>query len=250
MYEHTNDAWSEPLIKVVEAALRDCRISIPPADKAKIRNYAPVFNSVSSKYDREKVDAVLEMMKMIGFIWLVDLRSDTDPRIKPVFTQTGVSRAFALFAMQTVLNSTVLSGETKESDVLKGIEEAADGYMLELACLITFAKRIEARGDSLLHLSTFRIFSGEGEIDVVVHDKRDSALYLYEITRSNEAKSDHGKNLINTKLIEYLKEHYGAETVHRAVLYRGDDNFTKLRSEIPYYKIEDYLIRVENGEIF
>ena len=124
MYEHTNAAWSEPLLKVLEAAIRDCGVSIPPADKAKIRNYAPVFKSVSSKYDREKVDAVLEMMKMIGFIWLVDLRSDADPRVKPVFTQTGISWAFALFTMQTVLNSTVLSGANKESDVLRGIEES------------------------------------------------------------------------------------------------------------------------------
>ncbi|MCL1793519.1 MAG: AAA family ATPase [Oscillospiraceae bacterium] len=250
MYEHANAAWGEPLAKVVEAAMRDCGISIPAAAKAKIRSYAPVFKSVSSKYDRKKANAVLEMMKMIGFIWLVDLRSDTEPRVKPVFAQTAVSRAFALFAMQTVLKSAALSGEIKESEVLEGIEEAADGYMLELACLITFAKRIESRGDSLLYLSAFRIFSGDGEIDIVVHDRRESALYLYEVKRSDEAKSDHGKNLINTKLIEYMREQYDAITVHRAVLYRGDDDFTKLRGEIPYYKIEDYLIRVENGEIF
>ena len=250
MYGHANEAWNEPLVKVVEAAMRNCGVSIAPALKEEIRKYVPIFKSKSSKYDREKVDAVLELMKMIGFVWQVDLWSNVEPRVKPVFLQTGVARAFALFAMQTVLNSGALSEVKKERDILNGIAAAADGYMLELACLITFAKRIEARGDSLLHLSTFRIFSGEGEIDIVVHDQRDSVLYLYEVKRSVEAKSDYGKNLINTELLEYIKGHYGAETVHRAVLYRGEDNFTKLRGEIPYYRIEDYLIRVENGEVW
>ena len=45
-------------------------------------------------------------------------------------------------------------------------------------------------------------------------------------------------------------EQYCADTVHRAVLYRGADNFTKMRGEIPYYNIEKYLVRVENGEVF
>ena len=250
MYEHANDAWGEPLAKVVEAALRGCGVSIPPVDKLEISKYAPIFRSESSKYDREKVDAILELMKTIGFVWQIDLCSNVRTRIKPVFSQTGVARAFALFAMKTVLNSGVIRDVKKEADVLSGIEAFADGFMLELACLITFAKRIEVRGDSMLHLSTFRIYSGEGEIDIVVHDKRDSVLYLYEVKRSVEAKSQHGKNLIDIELIKYLKEQYGAETIHRAVLYRGEDNFTKLRGEIPYYGIEDYLIRVENGEIF
>lgn len=250
MYGHTNDAWNEPLMKVVDAALRGCGVSILPVDKEEIRKYAPVFKSESSAYDREKVDAILELMKMIGFVWLVDLRSNMKPRVKPVFMQTGVARAFAVFAMKAVLDSGALTGTIKENEVLNGIEAAADGYMLELACLTTFFKRIEARGDSMIQLSTFRMYSGEGEIDIVAHDKCASILYLYEVKRSNEAKSEHGKNLINTELVGYLKEQYSAETVRRAVLYRGEDNFTKLRGEIPYYKIEDYLIRLENGEIF
>jgi|GEM_PF-1557250 len=250
MYGHANDAWGEPLVKIVEAALRNCGVSIPPADKAEISKYAPVFKPDSTKYERGKVEAVLELMKMIGFVWQVDLWSNVKPRIKPLFTQTGVSRAFALIAMKTVLESGVINDVAKTSDVINGIEAAADGYMLELACLLTFAKRIEARGDALLHLSTYRIYSGEGEVDVVVYDQRDSALYLYEIKRSGEAKSEYGKNLINAELIERLAEQYGAEIVHKAILYRGEDNFIKLRGEIPYYNIENYLIRVENGEIF
>jgi hypothetical protein len=250
MYGHMIDAWDEPLVKAVEAALRACGVHIPPAAKREIKMSAPLFRTVSSKFDRQKVDAVLELMQMIGFVWQVDFQSDTEPSVKPVFSQTGVARAFALFALKAVLDSGVFMGTPVEAEALSGIEDAADGYMLELACLITFAKRIEARGDSMLQLSTFRMYSGQGEVDIVVHDKRDATLYLYEVKRSDAAKSGHGKNLINTDLMDVLKERYGVSTIHRAVLYRGDDDFTKLRGEIPYFKIEDYLTRVENGEIF
>ena len=127
-------------------------------DKTDIRKYAPVFMSESSKYDRKKVDVVLMLMQKIGFIWMVDVKSDLNPKVKPVFMQTSVARAFALFAIQTVLKSGALQGTVKEHEVLKGIEAASDGYMIELACLITFAKRIESSGDSMLSLSVFVYF--------------------------------------------------------------------------------------------
>jgi len=66
-----------------------------------------VFASETTKFDASKVDAVIELMLQIGFLWQVDVKTDRGMQTKLVFTQTGVARSFALLAMQAVINNSV-----------------------------------------------------------------------------------------------------------------------------------------------
>ena len=246
---HAAHVWDEPMLKIVDSALRRCGVSIPHADKAEIRKYAPVFVSETTKYDASKVDAVIELMLQIGFLWKVDVKTDRGMQTRLVFTQTGVARSFALLAMQAVINSGVL--KESESKVLDGIEAATEGSMLELACLITFAKRIEKLIESDIFLSHYRIYTGEHEVDIVVHDRRANILYLYEVKRSANSDAAHARHIADNEFIEFLKTEYGVSAVKRAVLYRGDDTeIPQYGAEIPYYNVGGFLQMVENGDVF
>jgi len=246
---HAAYVWDEPMLKIVDSALRRCGVSIPHADKAEIRKYAPIFSSETTKFDASKVDAVIELMLQIGFLWKVDVKTDRGMQTRLVFAQTGVARSFALLAMQTVINSGVL--KESETKILDGIEAAAEGSMLELACLITFAKRIEKLTEADIFLSHYRIYTGEHEVDIVVHDRRASTLYLYEVKRSANADAAHARHIADNEFIKFLKMEYGVSTVKRAVLYRGDDTeIPQYGAEIPYYNVGGFLLRVENGDMF
>jgi len=246
---HAAHVWDEPMLKIVDSALRRCGVSIPHADKAEIRKYAPVFASETTKFDATKVDAVIELMLQIGFLWKVDVKTDRGMQTKLVFTQTGVARSFALLAMQTVINSGVL--KESEAKILDGIEAATEGSMLELACLITFARRIEKLIESDVFLSHYRIYTGEHEVDIVVHDRRASILYLYEVKRSTNADAAHARHIADDEFIDFLKTEYGVSAVKCAVLYRGDDTeIPQYGAEIPYYNVGGFLQRVENGDVF
>jgi len=246
---HAAHVWDEPMLKIVDSALRRCGVSIPHADKAKIRKYAPVFASETTKFDASKVDAVIELMLQIGFLWKVDVKTDRGMQTRLVFTQTGVARSFALLAMQAVINSGVL--KESEARILDGIEAATEGSMLELACLITFAKRIEKLTESDIFLSHYRIYTGEHEVDIVVYDRRASILYLYEVKRSTNAEAGHARHIADDEFIEFLKGEYAVSAVRRAVLYRGDDTeIPQYGAEIPYYNVGGFLQRVENGDVF
>ncbi|MCL2190351.1 MAG: hypothetical protein FWB87_16485, partial [Defluviitaleaceae bacterium] len=155
------------------------------ADKTEIRKYVPVFASETTKFDASKVDAVIELMLQIGFLWKVDVKADRGMQTRLVFTQTGVARSFALLAMQAVVDSGVL--KESEAKILDGIEAATEGSVLELACLITFIKRIEKSTEFDIFLSHYRVYTGEHEVDIVIHDRRANVLHLYEIKRSTNA---------------------------------------------------------------
>jgi len=246
---HAAHVWDEPMLKIVDSALRRCGVSIPHADKAEIRKYAPIFSSETTKFDATKVDAVIELMLQIEFLWKVDVKTDRGMQTRLVFTQTGVARSFALLAMQTVINSGVF--KESETKILDGIEAATEGSMLELACLITFAKRIEKLTESDISLSHYRIYTGEHEVDIVVHDRRAGILYLYEVKRSTNADATHARHIADNEFIEFLKTEYAASTVKRAVVYRGDDTeIPQYGVDIPYYNVGGFLQRVENGEVF
>ena len=280
---HAAHVWDEPMLKIVDSALSRCGVAIPHADKSKIRKYAPVFTSETTKYDASKVDAVVELMLLIGFLWKVDVKTNRGVQTRLVFTQTGVARSFALLAMQTVVDS----GALKESEAkvlyceletsavqipsfpfaatdssaralvfmpvhgIDGIEAATEGSMIELACLITFAKRIEKLTEADVFLSHYRVYTGENEVDIVVHDRRASILYLYEIKRSTNANVAHARHIADNEFIEFLKAEYAASSVKRAVIYRGDDTeIPQYGAEIPYYNVGGFLQRVENGDVF
>ena len=246
---HAAHVWDEPMLKIVDSALRRCGVSIPHADKAEIRKYAPVFASETTKFDASKVDAVIELMLQIGFLWKVDVKTDRGMQTRLVFTQTGVARSFALLAMQAVINSGVV--KDSETKILDGIEAATEGSMLELACLITFFKRIEKLTESDIFLSHYRIYTGEHEVDIVVYDRRASILYLYEVKRSTNADATYARHIADSEFIKFLKMEYGVSTVKRAVLYRGDDTeIPQYGAEIPYYNVGGFLKRVENGDVF
>jgi len=246
---HAAHVWDEPMRKIVDSALRRCGVSIPHADKAEIRKYAPVFTSETTKFDASKVDAVIELMLQIGFLWKVDVKTDRGMQTRLVFTQTGVARSFALLAMQAVVDSGVL--KESEAKILDGIEAATEGSMLELACLITFVKRIEKSTESDIFLSHYRIYTGEHEVDIVVHDRRASILYLYEVKRSTNADAAHARHIADNEFIEFLKTEYAASAVKRAVLYRGDDvEIPQYGAAIPYYNVGGFLQRMENGDVF
>jgi hypothetical protein len=85
----------------------------------------------------------------------------------------------------------------------------------------------------------------------MVFDSRTHTLYLYEVKRGIKVKSDYVKHLAKVHLVKQLQEQHGATSVKTAVLYRGDDaEHTKYGGDIPYFKIEDYLIKVEEGIVF
>jgi len=246
---HAAYVWDEPLLNIIDSALRRCGVSIPHADKVEIRKYAPVFASESTKYDSLKVDAVIELMLQIGFLWKVDVKTDRGMQARLVFAQTGVARSFALLAMQAVIDSGVV--KESETKILDGIEATTEGSMLELACLITFAKRIEKLTESDILLSHYRVYTGEHEVDIAVHDMRASILYLYEVKRSTNADATHARHIANNDFIEFLKGEYGVKTVRCAVLYRGNDvEIPQYGLEIPYYNIGGFLQMVENGQVF
>lgn len=248
---HAENAWNEPMIKILDAAFRDCGVSIPHADKAAIRKYAPVFTSQTTKYETSKVDAVIELMMQIGFLWQADVRTDRGTQSKLVFSQTGVARAFALPAIQTVINSGVLKLAGSEAKVLDGIESAADGAMLELACMITLTKRLEQLATSKIVLSNYRIYTGEHEVDIVLSDRRSGTLHLYEVKRSTTADTAHARHIADESFVSFLQAEYGASTVRRAVIYRGKNTEnTRYGNVIPYWNIGDFLLSVENGEVF
>jgi len=246
---HAAHVWDEPMLKIIDSALRRCGVSIPHADKAEIRKYAPVFASETTKYDVSKVDAVIELMLQIGFLWRVDVKTDRGMQTRLVFAQTGVARSFALLAMQAVINSGVV--KESEAKILDGIEAATDGSMLELACLITFAKGIEKLTEFDISLSHYRIYTGEHEVDIVVHDRRSSILYLFEVKRSTNADAAHARHIADKEFIEFLKTEYAVSTVKCAVLYRGDDTeIPQYGVEVPYYNVGEFLQRAENGDVF
>jgi hypothetical protein len=247
LFAHAHDSWGEPLVKSLDMVLKNCGIHIPPAERNEILPYAPVFKSETSVYDREKVDAVIEIMRKIGFLMDIEVESDVGTKLRPMFTQTGVAREFALTALRAVIKSQ--SGRTAE--LLRSIEEYTDGELLDLACILTFSKRASACGQDNVSVFKYRSYAGDDEIDIAVCDNRTRTLYLYEIKRGTSVKADYAKHLAKDNLVKYLQEKHGTVNVYKAVLYRGDDASSKrYGDDIPYYKIEDYLIKVEEGKIF
>jgi len=246
-----NELWDEPFELAVDKVTKLCSIRITEVEKSLIKSFAPAYHVESSKYDRAKVDAVLALMESIGFLWRTELRTNIEPKVRTAlkFSQTGIEREFTRDMLAAVCQSGEFSIERTQA-VMQSIEEYTDGSLLESACMITFAKRVEKLAHPGISLSYYRIYNGDHEIDVVLYDPRSGILYLYEVKRSQSVNSENAKHLSDNEFIEYLQNEYGAKSVTKAVLYRGVDNLNKHNGDIPFYKIEDYLMRIENGEIF
>ena len=65
------------------------------------------------------------------------------------------------------------------------------------------------------------------------------------------SNATHVWHIVENEFIEVLKAECATSIVRRTVLYRGDDTETpQYGARIPYYNINEFLQRVENGDIF
>ena len=136
-------------------------------------------------------------------------------------------------------------------EVMQSIEEYTDGGLLESACRIAIAKRIERLAHPGVSLSSYRLYGGDHEVDIVVNDQRDGVLHLYEVKRKETADPDFARHISDEAFVAFIMAEYGAKTVRRAVLYRGEDTISRRHGDcIPYLNIGRFLMRVENGEVF
>lgn len=254
VYTQAHELWGKQFALGLQNALRACGIRISDVDRNKVIGFSREFQSDSSKYSREKVDAAIRLMRDIGFLSEVDLLTGTYPgKSSLVFTQTGVGREFVRNTLFGVCYSGVIEPDMV-AQVVKSVEENADGILLESACMSGFVSRskvCERKYGDKIDVFKFRELGGASrEIDVVAVHHRASTLHLVEVKRGASVKSEFAKHLADEELILYLKKLFAADSVTRTVLYRGTDTSLTVNGVgVSFRNIENYLTELENGSI-
>ena len=240
-------SWSNPVGKIIDSFLSKSKVSIAPADKSQIKNYTIGFSSETTEYSRDIVDSLLEVMLKIGFLTSIEYRTERRVEEHLVFAQTGIAWEFARLTIDAIMQSGLLSGE-HEARVIEGIQTHTEGELLELSCLIVLAKQAEKHDKLDTCLAKFRLHSGDREVDAILFNRKTSTLYLYEVKRSTQFKSEYAKHLSDNEFVSELQRIYGANNIVKTVLYRGAD--TDSGVSVSYKNIENYLISIENGDVF
>lgn len=77
-----------------------------------------------------------------------------------------------------------------------------------------------------------------GEYDMVIHDRQEAKVYLFEIKRAFYPNPSHIKNLKSKARDEIIENHLGTKIAGKYVLYSGPENRNE---KIPYLNSADFL---------
>lgn len=147
------------------------------------------------------------------------------------------------YQAQTLIKSleTALSkSEVKipeNSFIFEKLKDDIKGQMLEEIIITDAIKNLDP---DIFSVTTFQFFQhfNNGEIDMIIKDKRHNICHLYEIKHSDQISDWQTKHLRDHNKIGYLNRYFG-KVMERAVLYRGVTGITQ--GNIKYINANEFL---------
>jgi hypothetical protein len=221
-----HEVWGQKFAFGLKKALNDCRIRLTKETHEKIVNESGEFQTGNVVFSKNQITLVIDILRQIGFLTIVPfyLGEGYDDTAALIFSQPGVACEFIKNVVRSVRSN--LDSLEAETIIVK-LNENTDGYLLESVALLTClrtVKYLDRKDETRISVGKFRqLGGGHEEIDIVRYHYADRHLQLMEVKRSETSKSSFCRHLVNDAIVDYFKGRFGAETVERILLYRGEN---------------------------
>ena len=244
-----HEVWGQKFAYGLKAALSDCRIRLTKDAHDKIVNESGEFQTDNVVFNKNQITLVIDILRQIGFLTTVPfyLGASYDDTAALIFTQPGVACEFINNVVRSVRSN--LDIVEAEKVVVK-LNENTDGFLLESVTLLTCLRTVmylDQNDETRISVGKFRQLGGNHEkIDIVRYHYADKHLQLMEVKHSETSKSDFCKHLVNDAVVNYLMKRFGAETVERILLYRGENKVIKTKGiTVQCRNISEFLLESE-----
>lgn len=195
------------------------------------------------KYFLEEMDVILTIPVVTSY---KNNKTDVDMEL---ITHPGMYHANLLYTINELKkddNWLPKATKAQKESLLKSVYECSAGKILENFVITDIFKMLNRdnlndlyENESRWYVSKFshNVQGVFEEADLIIFDKLEKGVYLFEIKHSSEIHENQTRHLKSNSFIEYIENNFGT-VKERIVLYTGKNN---INSSIKRFNVSDFL---------